>query len=100
LVHTSRPILLRAGWSSVSVFIRNGADGGDVVRKWLTTRYRTPLDNMEQPLYFDTAVRAAGVEFLVGYSVALQQQRPAWNKGDFFGDMFAKKRNNADKTNP
>jgi len=80
-----------------SVFIRNGADGGDAVRKWLTTRYHTPLDNMEQPLYFDAAVRAAGVEFLVGYSVALQEQRPAWNKEDFFGDMFAKKRNNADK---
>jgi hypothetical protein len=83
-----------------SVFIRNGADGGDVIRKWLTTRYHTPLDSMEQPLYFDAAVRAAGVEFLVGYSAALQEQRPAWNKGDFFGDMFAKKRNNADKTSP
>jgi hypothetical protein len=55
---------------------------------------------MEQPLYFDAAVSAAAVEFLVGYSAALQEQRPAWNKGDFFGDMFATKRNNADKTSP
>ncbi len=83
-----------------SVFIRNGADGVGAIRNWLTTRYHTPLDNMDQPLYFDAAVRASGMEFLVGYSAALQEQRPAWNKGDFFGDMFAQKRDNVDKTRP
>ena len=80
-----------------AVFIRNGADGGDSVRKWLRTRYHTPLDNMEQPLYYEAAVRAAGVNFLVGYEVAQQDEPPTWNQNNFFGELFGVKRHQAGK---
>ena len=72
-----------------SIQIRNGSDGGEVVKKWLQTRYHTPLDNMEQPIDYDAGVDAAGLLFLLGYSVAQQDQRPAWNKDDFFGTRFS-----------
>ena len=71
-----------------SVLIRNGSDGGEVIKKWIETRYHTPLDNMEQPLDYDAGVDAAGLLFLLSYSVAQQDQRPAWNKDDFFGTRF------------
>ncbi|HXJ92238.1 MAG TPA: M28 family peptidase [Terriglobia bacterium] len=71
-----------------SVLIRNGADGGDVVKKWLRTRYHTPLDNMEQPIDYEAGVKAAGMAMLMGYEVAQQDQPPTWNKDDFFGTRF------------
>jgi len=71
-----------------SVFIRNGADGGDVVEKWLQTRYHTPLDDMEQPIDYEAGVKAAGMLLLVGYEVAQQDQSPTWNQDDFFGTKF------------
>lgn len=58
------------------------------IKKWLVTRYHTPLDNMEQPLDFDSGARAAGLNFLVGYKIAQQDQPPMWNPGDFFGTRF------------
>jgi len=71
-----------------SVWLRNGADGIDVLKKWFATRYHTPLDNMEQQIYYDAGLKAAGMYFLLGYSVAQQDQPPAWNENDFFGTMF------------
>jgi Zn-dependent M28 family amino/carboxypeptidase len=75
-----------------SLFLRNGADGQYAVKKWLQTRYHTPLDNMEQPIYYDAGVKAAEMIFLVGYEVAQQDQLPIWNKNDFFGARFGAKR--------
>jgi len=63
-------------------------DGLAVVKKWLVTRYHTPLDNMEQPIDFDSAAKGAVMNFLVGYQVAQHQAAPTWNKGDFFGTTF------------
>lgn len=63
-------------------------NGLDVIKKWLVTRYHTPLDNMEQPLDFESAAKAAVMNFLVGYRVAQQDAPPTWNKADFFGTIF------------
>jgi Peptidase family M28 len=62
--------------------------GLDVLKKWWVTQYHTPLDNMNQPLNYESAARASGLDFLVGYEVAQQVQPPTWNPGDFFGTMF------------
>jgi hypothetical protein len=74
-----------------SVFINGGADGLDLTRKWLTTKYHTPLDSMNQDFDYQSGARAAGMNFLVGYEVAQKDQSPAWNEGDFFGSKFGKK---------
>jgi len=63
-------------------------NGFDVIKKWLVTRYHTPLDNMEQPIDFDSMAKGAVMNFLVGYQVAQHDGSPAWNKGDFFGTTF------------
>ncbi|HEY4763919.1 MAG TPA: M28 family peptidase [Candidatus Acidoferrales bacterium] len=60
-------------------------------KKWMITRYHTPLDNMDQPLDYDSGAKAAGLNFLVGYQLAQRNQPPEWNKGDFFGTKFAQK---------
>ena len=75
-----------------AVWLRNGADGIEVLKKWYVTRYHTPLDNMEQQIYYDAGLKTARMYFLLGYSVAQQEQRPAWNENDFFGTMFNRTR--------
>ena len=63
-------------------------DGLSEMKKWLVTRYHTPLDDMEQPLDFESGARAAGLNFLIGYELAQRQNPPEWNNGDFFGTKF------------
>ncbi len=63
-------------------------DGLAVMKKWLLTRYHTPLDNMEQPLDFESGAKAAGLNFLLGYGLAQQDHAPEWNQEDFFGAKF------------
>ncbi len=78
-----------------SIFVSDGPDstnpkinGLEFQKKWNITRYHTPLDNMEQSLDFPSAARASGFNFLLGVSLANQDQLPAWNQNDFFGTRF------------
>ena len=64
---------------------------------WMATRYHTPKDDMSQKMYFDSGVRYAGVNFLAGYLVAEDPERPTWNEGDFFGDKFGSKHGTASR---
>jgi hypothetical protein len=63
-------------------------NGLEVIKKWLVTRYHTPLDNMDQPIDFEATAKGAVMDFLVGYQVAQHDVLPSWNKGDFFGTTF------------
>jgi len=66
-------------------------DGEVILKRWLTSIYHTPKDNMDQPFYFESAAKAARLNFLVGFEVAEQAAPPTWNVGDFFGQKFAQK---------
>src|SRR5579862_1351773 len=63
-------------------------NGLETIKKWLVTRYHTPLDNMDQPIDFGSATKGAVLNFLVGYQIAQHDAAPTWNKGDFFGTTF------------
>jgi Peptidase family M28/PA domain len=67
-----------------AIQLRNGLDGDDVARRWIETRYHTPLDNFDQPIDYGAGVRAAGTIFMLGYDVAQQEDPPAWNIDDPF----------------
>jgi peptidase M28-like protein len=62
----------------------------DIAMKWMDETYHSPQDDMDQPnLDFDAAAKFARFTFLCGYYVTQDPSRPAWNKGDFFGDQYA-----------
>ena len=64
----------------------------EIFKKWERERYHEPGDDMEQPgLMFDEAAKYGRFVFLCGDLIANDPQRPTWNKGDFFGDRYAKK---------
>jgi Zn-dependent M28 family amino/carboxypeptidase len=58
---------------------------------WRTSPYHKPGDDMSQPFDFNAAATHVKVNFLIGYYVSMEQQSPSWNKGDFFGQLFARK---------
>jgi hypothetical protein len=81
-----------------SVFISEGeeakdpaVDGKKFTEQWIATRYHAPSDDMNQPLNFDAAVQFMQIDFLVGYDIAQDPQRPKWKPGDFFGENFGPK---------
>ena len=82
-----------------SVFPLSGVKSNDpkikpmeILKNWEATRYHHPSDDMNQPgLLFDEAAKYARFMFFSGYLVANEPQRPAWNKGDFFGGRYGKK---------
>ncbi len=65
--------------------------------EWMATRYHTPKDDISQKMHFESGARYAGVNFLAGYLVAQDHERPAWNEGDFFGDKFGSKKKTASR---
>lgn len=64
-------------------------NGKDVSLEWERARYHTPKDDMQQPLNFEAAAKLTRVDFAVGYLIAQQDQKPSWNRGDFFAQVAA-----------
>lgn len=78
-----------------ALFIKSGfetgdpeLDGGAMNTAYRRERYHTPHDEADQGFDFEAGANHARVNFLTGYYVAMQDARPAWNEGDFFGEMF------------
>jgi Zn-dependent M28 family amino/carboxypeptidase len=83
-----------------SLFLSSGKKSSDPkinpeeIRKiFLATRYHKPQDDMNQPLDFESGAKFARYSYLLGYIVAQQNERPAWNTSDFFGEHYGKKAN-------
>ena len=81
-----------------SVFISEGyeardpkVDGKKATDEWTATRYHQPSDDMSQPMDLNAAVQFMQINFLVGYDIANDPERPRWNPGDFFGETFGRK---------
>jgi len=81
-----------------SVFISEGEQARDPKfdakkfgEDWIATRYHAPSDDMSQPMDLDASVQFMQVDFLVGYDIAQDPQRPRWKQGDFFGETFGRK---------
>ncbi|HKO58761.1 MAG TPA: M28 family metallopeptidase [Thermoanaerobaculia bacterium] len=58
---------------------------------WIKTIYHTPKDEMSQPIEYAVGVQVANFDFGIGLEVANADDRPAWKKGDFFGETFGHK---------
>ncbi len=64
-------------------------DGESVYRDHLENHYHEPSDDLSRPVDWDSAVRFARAHARIGYGVAMDAERPAWNEGNFFGERFA-----------
>jgi hypothetical protein len=58
---------------------------------WIKTIYHSPKDEIGQPIDYSVGVQVANFDFGIGLEVANADARPAWKKGDFFGETFGHK---------
>lgn len=59
------------------------------LQRWRRTVYHSPQDEMGQPMHFESGAKFIRMQFVLGHEVANAAARPTWNRGDFFGEMFA-----------
>ncbi|GAB3818452.1 M28 family peptidase [Pontibacter rugosus] len=61
----------------------------ETVKVWREKYYHKPQDGLEGGIFdFDAAKKYAQLNFLIGYLVAQDVERPTWKQGDFFGTRF------------
>jgi hypothetical protein len=65
-------------------------DGSALFDDHLQNHYHRPSDDLSRPVHWESARRFARANARVGMEVGNADQRPSWNEGDFFGDLFAR----------
>lgn len=80
-----------------ALFIKSGFETGDptldgaaINAGFRRDRYHTPFDDLSQAFDYEAGAQHARVNFLTGFGVAMQDARPRWNDGDFFGGLFGR----------
>ena len=63
-------------------------DGRAVLDLFFAEHYHQPSDDLSQPIEWETALRFSRAGARIGYRIAMEDQRPTWNEGDFFGEKF------------
>jgi len=87
-VRSDQYSFVRIGVPSIILGAKRSAEARTLALEWVKNRYHQPGDDMTQPLDFDAAARFAADLYKIAQSIAQQDQRPKWNKGDFFGVRF------------
>ena len=64
-------------------------DGEALYRDHLKNHYHKPSDDLSRPVDWKSALRFARAHARIGYSIAMDEPRPEWNAGSFFGERFA-----------
>ncbi len=68
------------------------ADGknnlSEYVQKWREIHYHKPQDELNDTFDFEAGKKYVQLNFLIGYQVAQNPERPTWKPGDFFGTRF------------
>ncbi|MGH2571442.1 MAG: M28 family peptidase [bacterium] len=63
-------------------------DGPAREKAWRSDIYHTPKDDLGQEIVWETGAAFARLVFLLTSFVADAPERPVWNEGDFFGELF------------
>jgi Zn-dependent M28 family amino/carboxypeptidase len=78
-------IFLSTGWNTAA----GAGEGGKAFTNFLATNYHRPSDDLQQKIDYAAGARFAHVNYLILKAIADAGQRPSWNEGDFFGELFA-----------
>jgi len=75
-----------------AVFLITGfANGGEAAfTDFMAKHYHKPSDDMTLPIRFDVGAKFAKLNYEITRELAETPVKPSWNKGDFFGEKYAK----------
>ena len=65
-------------------------DGTAVISAFMRDHWHQPSDDLSQPIEWETLLKFARAAVRVGYRIAMEEERPTWNEGDFFGEMYGR----------
>jgi len=77
------------GIASIYLFPGFANGGEEVINGFMADHYHKPSDDLSLPIRYDDAARFADVNYRIAREIADTPDRPTWNEGDFFGDLFA-----------
>jgi hypothetical protein len=74
-----------------SIFLMTGyGNGGEAAwKKFLSTDYHKPSDDLSQAIDWKAAARFAELNYRIARALADAPERPMWYRGDYFGNRFA-----------
>ncbi|GAB4516859.1 MAG: M20/M25/M40 family metallo-hydrolase [Amphiplicatus sp.] len=76
------------GVPSVFLFLGIGNGGDKVLADFMREHYHKPSDDLALPADYEAAARFAELNYRVARKIADARERPRWNAGDFFGELF------------
>jgi len=79
---------VQAGIPAVSVDTGPGGQGAAAQKLFLAEQYHQPSDQIDLPFDWASAARFMRVNYAAARAIADADDRPRWNKGDFFGTLF------------
>jgi Zn-dependent M28 family amino/carboxypeptidase len=87
---------VQQGVPSIYMNVGNGSfdpteDGRKSSERFLREHWHRPSDDMKLPFNWGAAVRFTRLNYLMGLDIANDLERPRWNEGDFFGELFGRR---------
>jgi hypothetical protein len=79
---------VQQGIPAVYLWPGQAGPGKAAVADFLAHHYHQPSDDLAQPIDWAAGVRFVGVNYAVARAIADADQRPLWNKGDYFGALY------------
>ncbi|MBC9034253.1 M20/M25/M40 family metallo-hydrolase [Sphingomonas sp. JC676] len=81
---------VKAGIPAVSLEPGPKGPGGQAIGTFLAKHYHQPSDQIDQSPAIDwsSGVRFVRINYKIAQAIANADQRPLWNKGDYFGTLF------------
>lgn len=89
---------VQQGVPSLFTFLGFAGTGGssageEALQTYLAENYHQPSDDLSQPFDYDAGAKFVEFQYRVGASVADAENRPRWNDGDFFGELYGREEN-------
>lgn len=67
-------------------------NGQELFMNFIRHHYHQPSDSMNLPINFEAGKTFTLVNFEIGREIANSKQRPRWHEGDYFGELFGRKK--------
>ncbi|MBB4659748.1 M20/M25/M40 family metallo-hydrolase [Parvularcula dongshanensis] len=80
---------VKEGVPSVFLFLGFSNGGEQSFRNFMSTHYHQVSDSPRLPIRYDVGARFAELNYRIAKAIANADERPEWNRGDFFGDLYA-----------
>ncbi|WP_213980690.1 M28 family metallopeptidase [Sphingomonas sp. dw_22] len=79
---------VQSGIPAVSIDTGPGGAGAAAQKLFLDNNYHKPSDQIDLPFDWNSAAKFKHVGLATALALANADERPRWNKGDFFGVLF------------